>query len=98
MLYSAFPSSVAALRRVDCLSVLGNPSSGAELRRMDSAACPPHEFPLQRPAVGKMPLMKRKFSSATGSRSDNTPKWVDIQTCIITSANHRQPEAIEGAT
>jgi len=28
--------------------------------------------------------MKSKFSSATGSCSDNTPKWVDIQTCIIT--------------
>ena len=29
-------------------------------------------------------LMKREFSSATGSCSDNTPKRVDIQTCIIT--------------
>jgi hypothetical protein len=29
-------------------------------------------------------LMKRRFSSAAGSCSDNTPKWVDIQTCIIT--------------
>ena len=29
-------------------------------------------------------LMKRGFSSATGSRSDNTPKWDVIQTCIIT--------------
>jgi hypothetical protein len=28
--------------------------------------------------------MKRGFSSATGSCSDNTPEWVDIQTCIIT--------------
>jgi hypothetical protein len=32
----------------------------------------------------KVALMKGKCSSATGSCSDNTPKWVDIQTCIIT--------------
>jgi len=32
-----------------------------------------------------MALMKRNLSSAEGGRSDITPKWVDIQTCIITS-------------
>ena len=32
----------------------------------------------------KVALMKRNFSSATGGCSDNTPKWVDIQTWIIT--------------
>ena len=35
-------------------------------------------------AMVQVALMKRRFSSATGSCSDNTPKWVDIQTCIIT--------------
>ena len=38
------------------------------------------------PKVGRVerPLMKRNLSSAEGGRLDITPKWVDIQTCIIT--------------
>ena len=35
-------------------------------------------------AVVKVALMKGKVASPTGSCSDNTPKRVDIQTCIIT--------------
>ena len=31
-----------------------------------------------------MALMKGNLSSAEGGRSDITPKWVDIQTCITT--------------
>lgn len=32
----------------------------------------------------KMLPLKRKVSSAVGSCSDNPPKWVDMQICIIT--------------
>ena len=36
------------------------------------------------PDRGKRALMKPNPSSAERGRLDNTPKWVDIQTCIIT--------------
>ncbi len=40
---------------------------------------------LQRNVGGvQMALLKRNLSSTEGGRLDITPKWVDIQTCIIT--------------
>ena len=37
-------------------------------------------------ARAKTALMKTNPSSAEGGRLDNTPKWVHIQTCIITGS------------
>jgi len=40
---------------------------------------------LQRNVGGvQMAVLKRNLSSTEGGRLDITPKWVDIQTCIIT--------------
>ena len=67
-----------------CERAAGSPPGAAGGARTDGPASV-RELALQGDSGGvRVALMKRGLGSAKRGRLDITPKWVDIQTCLIT--------------